>query len=118
MNLTELNQERIAKYGKLFCDISGILFKHDPMGINFEDNMDEYDPEARTIIARLNSAKSGDDVEKIIVEEFDNWFKVDELTPQPVSREGYKKIADEVWEACSESRKTSNNFDSYIAHRT
>ena len=33
--------------------VSAVFFQHDPIGINFEDNTDEYDPEARMIVAGL-----------------------------------------------------------------
>jgi hypothetical protein len=46
----ELENKRIkAEYGDLFGSVADILFRHDPVGINFEDNTDEYYPEARTI---------------------------------------------------------------------
>ena len=32
-----------AEYGTLFDDIGALLFRHDPIGINFDDNTDEYD---------------------------------------------------------------------------
>jgi len=34
----------------LFAAITAVLFRHDPIGINFEINTDEYDPEAGTIL--------------------------------------------------------------------
>jgi hypothetical protein len=40
-------------YKRLFTEVSAILFRHDPIGINFEGNTDEYDPEAGTILPRL-----------------------------------------------------------------
>lgn len=42
---------------ELHAQISPILFRHDPMGISFESNTDKYDPEARTIQARLREAR-------------------------------------------------------------
>ena len=40
------------EYGKLFDDLTAILFRADPVGINFEVNPDEYQPEAGTILPR------------------------------------------------------------------
>jgi hypothetical protein len=38
----ELETQRLkAEYGDLFDSVADILFRHDPIGINFEDNLDE-----------------------------------------------------------------------------
>ena len=42
-----------AEYGRLFHEVQALLFRHDPIGINFEDNVDEYAPEVGTILPRL-----------------------------------------------------------------
>ena len=65
------------QYKNLYKDIESILFKHDLMGINFEDNTDEYDPEVGTILPRLKEAKNIEDVSNIIYEEFERWFGVE-----------------------------------------
>ena len=39
-------------------------------GTNFEDNSDEYEPEARTILPRLRSCHSADDVLQVVYAEF------------------------------------------------
>lgn len=49
------------------------MFRHDPIGINFEDNIDEYDPEAETIVLRLIDAGttlSADEIKVLVHEEF------------------------------------------------
>jgi hypothetical protein len=61
-------------YVRLFDDLSALLFRHDPIGINFATNTDEYNPEARTILPRLPQCHSAPDVPKVIVEEFHRWF--------------------------------------------
>jgi hypothetical protein len=48
------------EYGELFDQTSAILFRHDPIGINFEDNTGEYDPEAGTILPRLAACAFSD----------------------------------------------------------
>src|ERR1700739_1349374 len=83
-----------AEYGKLFDSVAALLYRHDPVGINFEDNADEYEPEARTILPRLNSCPSADDVLHVVHAEFVRWF--DSATARPP--EHYKKIASEVWQ--------------------
>lgn len=50
------NCEEVKRiYGKLFADVSDSLFQADPIGINFDDNTDEYALEAGTIIPRLKN---------------------------------------------------------------
>jgi hypothetical protein len=51
-----------------------LLFRHDPIGINFEDNTDEYRAEAETITLRLPDSSGVDDVQRIVHEEFVHWF--------------------------------------------
>jgi hypothetical protein len=87
-----------AEYGKLFDSVAALLYRHDPVGINFEDNADEYEPEAGTILPRLNSCDSADDVLRVVHAEFVRWF--DSATAGPP--EHYKKIASEVWQLWQE----------------
>lgn len=69
-HLKEIKRE----YGKLFADVSDALFQADPIGINFGGNTNEYDPEAGTIIPRLKTANSAQDVQSIVYGEFKKWF--------------------------------------------
>ncbi len=82
------------EYGNLFETVSEILFRHDPIWINFEDNTDEYDPEVGTILPRLKYCYSSEDVLAVIHEEFNKWFNDDDG-----NKDGYPKIAEEVWTA-------------------
>ena len=82
-----------AEYGTLFDDIAALLFRHDPIGLNFDDNTDEYDCEARTILPRLKTCHSSDDVLTAVHEEFQRWF--DPYIAGP--RERYADIANDVW---------------------
>jgi len=91
-----MNTERDAlkrQYGALFASVSDALFKADPVGINFETNTDEYEPEAGTIIPRLRSAASAEDVQTIVHEEFCRWFDPVNVGP----REKYALVAAEIW---------------------
>jgi hypothetical protein len=91
------SEERKAikrQYGTLFVSISDALFKADPMGINFDTNTDEYEQEAGTIIPRLSSAKSEEDVQLIVCEEFCRWFGP--ITAGP--KENYASVSAEIWE--------------------
>ena len=80
-------------YGSLFDSISAILFRHDPVGINFETNTDEYDPEAGTILPRLKHCGSIEDVQGVVHEEFCNWFDAEDAGPP----ESYQELAGEIW---------------------
>ncbi len=83
-----------AQYGELFDSTEALLFRHDPIGINFEDNTDEYEAEVRTILPRLNTCHSVPDVQKVVHEEFVRWFD-DQIAGPP---ERYAQIAFELWE--------------------
>ena len=91
------NKERDAikrEYGTLFTSISDALFEADPVGISDDDNTDEYEPEAGTIIPRLSSAKSAEDVQTIVYEEFCRWFD-----PTIAGRrERYASVSTKIWD--------------------
>lgn len=80
-------------YGPLFTDILKLLHESDPARINYGDNQDEYEPEVRTILPRLHSALSLDDVHTIVHEEFLRWFDADTVGPKDV----YASIAEQIW---------------------
>jgi hypothetical protein len=82
-----------GEYKVLFEGVSSILFKHDPIGLNFEENIDEYDPEARTLLPRLPKCSSAADVQNALHEEFVRWFAPD-LAGSP---ETYADAAAEIW---------------------
>jgi hypothetical protein len=83
-----------AEYGKLFESVAALLYRHDPVGINFEVNTDEYETEAATIIPRLSICHSAEDVLRVVHEEFARWFNYGIAGPP----EHYKEIALEVWQ--------------------
>jgi hypothetical protein len=87
------NRRLRDEYGALFDDVAAILFRYDPMGVNFDDNTDEYEPEARTILPRLKTCHSPQDVLTVVHEEFERWSDPEIAGP----REAYAKIAEEVW---------------------
>ncbi|MRX11172.1 hypothetical protein GJ697_25435 [Pseudoduganella sp. FT25W] len=90
------------EYPELFDALSSLLFKTDPMSINFETNTDEYEPEVGTIIPRLKLAQSETDVQQIVHEEFCRWF-----TSQAAgSTEKYRGIAAQIW---AEWRRCQSN---------
>lgn len=81
------------RFGILFKEASSILFKHDPIGINFEENTDEYDPEVGAILPRLSRCHSSADARKVVFEEFCKWFG-----PETAGDEmKYDAIAADLW---------------------
>ena len=83
-----------AEYRELFDEVEALLFRHDPIGINFGTNPDEYEPEVRTILPRLKNCHSTEDVLDVVHEEFVRWFDAGIAGPE----ERYRKIAAEIWE--------------------
>ena len=73
--------------GKVFLDV-----KPEEVGINFETNTDEYEPEVGTILPRLQSCGPASDVARVVHEEFVRWFGTD--TAGPISR--YESVASEI----------------------
>ena len=94
----EILQERRrlrAEYGQLFDSVAALLFRHDPIGIAFEnENTDEYEPETGTILPRLRGCESVSDARRVIHEEFVRWFDVGNAGPE----ERYSEIASEIWQ--------------------
>jgi len=83
-----------SEYRDLFESFSSLLFRHDPIEINFETNTDEYEPEVGTILPRLRGCASQEDVLRVVHEEFLRWF--DEDTAGPADR--YVEISSEIWQ--------------------
>jgi hypothetical protein len=84
-----------AKYDLLYNTVTTLLFEADPIGINFGENSDEYDPETSSILPRLSSAKTVDDVQTIVHEEFCRWFGLEDAGP----RDKYQDVSRDIWEA-------------------
>ncbi len=84
-----------AEYGSRFVEVSEILFRNDPIGINFESNTDEYEPEVETILPRLKNCFDVRDVLNVVYEEFQKWFD-----NSAGDIEKYKGIAEEIWLLC------------------
>jgi len=63
-----------ATYPQLFDEITAILGTYDPLGIVSDENSDEYESETGTILPRLEQATSATDVERIVHDEFLDWF--------------------------------------------
>lgn len=89
-NRAERERRLVGKEG-LVAQIESLLFTSDPMGINFEHNTDEYEPEAQTIALRLPEAATAAELHRIVYEEFVRWFG------EAGSEEQYAPIAADIW---------------------
>ncbi len=92
-----------SAYGQLYSTVSEILFRNDPIGFNFDENTDEYEPEVGTILPRLQDCTILMDVRRTIHQEFVRWFDSDIAGPE----DKYQRIAEEVWIAWKQHRLTS-----------
>jgi hypothetical protein len=81
-----------GSYKQVFDEISAILFRHDPIGINFQENTDEYDAEVATILTQLRSDMLIEEATGIVHEEFIRWFSREDAGP----REKCSPIAAEI----------------------
>jgi hypothetical protein len=77
----------------LVSRVEALLFHHDPIGLDFGTNTDEYRAEAQTIVLRLDGATDERSVLKVVHEEFVRWFGAS--TAGPV--ESYRAVAADLW---------------------
>jgi hypothetical protein len=90
------NREVLRRqFGALYEEVQSIVFRHDPVGINFEVNPDEYDPEVSAIVPKVVHAQSPDEVQQIVREEFEHWFG----PGQAFREESFEPIATQVFAA-------------------
>ena len=85
-----------AAHGALYTEVSRLVREADPIRLISKGTPDdEYDPEASTILPRLREAKSPDDVQRIVHEEFVHWFTAKIAGPA----EEYADVSKKIWEA-------------------
>lgn len=92
------------RYPELYARVEELFFRHDPIGINFGDNTDEYDPEVATVLPRLESCKNIQDVTNVLHSEFVRWFDADIAGP----RDRYIPIAAELWQIWQDFKNPSD----------
>lgn len=96
-----------ASQPTLYDEVAAVLERHDPTGVMPAEidpelgPMDEYDPEATTIAVRVAHARSREDVERAVAEEFARWFE-----PGEAPAEALAMVAQEIW-AVIEDRDAS-----------
>lgn len=85
-----------AAYGALYTEVSRLVREAYPIRLIAKGTPDdEYDPEVSTILPRLREAKSPDDVQRIVHEEFVHWFSAEIAGPA----EQYADVSKKIWEA-------------------
>jgi hypothetical protein len=116
MNAEEIRARRKAvkqEYGRLYDRVAAILFEEDPVGINFEDNTDEYEPETDTILPRLKFCRSAEEVRSVVHEEFVRWFDGHVAGPQ----DRYGRIAKRIWTEISALVPVQNRITARCSRR-
>jgi hypothetical protein len=102
-----------TEYRDLFVDLTAFFFEVDPMGINFEVNPDEYEPEVGTILPRVFDTEAATEIVPIIREEFERWFG----QGIRVELASYEEIAEGVLEILKRYRCQSRD-EAMIEHTT
>ncbi len=64
------------------------------MGINFESNTDEYEPEVDTILPRIKDLNERKEIELVVREEFEKWFGDDSTADIP--DETFERISEGI----------------------
>src|SRR3954451_6374251 len=88
-----LRAELVVGQERRVAAIEALLFERDPIGINHEENTDEYRPEAQCIVIRLAAAHNEADANAIVYDEFAHWFGITSAGP----RSRYEEISRQIW---------------------
>jgi len=97
----EAQEERAKRrYGALFGEVAAVLYRHDPAGLAAAGApKDEYEPEASTILPRLEHTSSGREALWVVRDEFSRWFSPDVAG----TAERYEEAASEIWRLWSDA---------------
>ncbi|MHB0935948.1 MAG: hypothetical protein ACYDCO_12685 [Armatimonadota bacterium] len=97
-NASQLKQD----YQSLFRQLRDILLAEDPIGIYYDINPDEYDPEIGSILPRLKNCKSVADMHDVVYQDFVRWFG-----PRTAgAKERYQRIAERIWSLTARTSDT------------
>lgn len=94
--LERLREERRRmknEYSGLYEKVEALLFRHDPIGINFEENTDEYELETSLLRPRLRACRSAADVTRMVHKVFEECFGYIEARAESL----YEPIGAEIW---------------------
>jgi hypothetical protein len=101
------------RYKTLFAQVSNALWTANPIGI-YGGPDDEYDPEVGTILPRLETARSPDDVQKIVFEEFARWFGKSSVGEY----ENFSEVSGTIWELWCEFKVRKPSLRKNVFERT
>jgi hypothetical protein len=88
------------RYGAPFGAVAGVLYRHDSVGLAAAGAPeDEYEPEASTILPRLEHASSEREALWVVRDEFARWFSPDVAGPT----KRYKEAVSEIWRLWSDA---------------
>lgn len=91
-----MDQEALLRqrYGNLLNEVAAIMFRHDTEGLaKFGCPDDEYMPEARRVLQKLETVKSVDHMRQLVSGVFAEMFE----EALDASREQLRALADEVY---------------------
>ena len=94
------------RYERLLSDFSAIMFRHDPVGINFDVNTDEYDQEAERILLRLRELTTEVELLVVVCNVFRELFGAISGTP-----EQYEAMTHELWQRWQQERTITDSGD-------
>ena len=81
--------------------IAAILFSHDPMIINFGENVGEYNLEAQTIVGLLKVDSSQKDIVKILDVVMSKWFGKNwaKINSKTTKKEKLARLSADIYKA-------------------
>jgi hypothetical protein len=86
-------QHALVGQEDLVAQVEVLLFRHDPIGIDFGTNTDEYRSEAETIVLRLPELASEAALLEVVHQESVHWFGA----PTAGQPSRYRAISAELW---------------------
>jgi len=82
------------RFGPFYDSVIRALAQHDPVDLmSAGAAVNEYEPEAKTILLRLPEANSERALRHIIHEEFSYWFGAEHVGAESK----YERVAEEIW---------------------
>ena len=99
-NITDKTIQNISEhlnYKDLISKISNIIFKYDPIEINFGHNNDEYDPEAESIVSKLKTVTSKEETINMVYEVFLHFFSDSVEIIGEKNSKLYLDMTTEIW---------------------
>ncbi len=91
--LREKRRRMKDEYSGLYEKVEALLFRHDPIGINFEENTHEYELETSLLLPRLRTCRSAADATRIVHKVFKECFGYIEARAESL----YEPIGAEIW---------------------